>query len=67
MRAGIVVDAWKLPIFKRHLDEAGFVFVNNGEITTRVLTLTIETMDLDGLARVLKAAALDATIAGRAN
>jgi len=33
--AGIAIDPWKLPIFKRHLDDAGFSYTEHpaGPIT----------------------------------
>jgi len=42
MKAGVVIDPWKLEIFKRHLDKAGFEYeVTKGKRMT-VLTVTTE-------------------------
>lgn len=42
MKAGVGIDAWKLPIFERHLTAAGFTFVNAGQLTHDTLMLTVE-------------------------
>jgi hypothetical protein len=31
-KAGIAIDDWKLPIFDRHLTQAGYSYANRGEI-----------------------------------
>lgn len=40
MKAGVCIDNWKLPIFKRHLDAAGFQYTEHptsiGIITLQV-------------------------------
>lgn len=44
MKAGIVIEDWKLPIFKKHLDAAGFTYTEhlNFTPTTMVLNVTCE-------------------------
>lgn len=43
-KAGVVIDDWKLPVFKKHLDAAGYSYTDQpGPITgTRVLTVQFE-------------------------
>lgn len=53
MKAGIGLDDWKLPVFRRRLDEAGFKYEDAGEISPGVTILTVTTDDLDGLAAVI--------------
>jgi len=40
--AGVVIDDWKLPIFKRHLDEAGCTYTEHPGITDGTLTLRVQ-------------------------
>jgi hypothetical protein len=42
MKAGIVIDRWKLPIFTRHLKEAGFSYEEVGGLTEDGLVLTVQ-------------------------
>jgi hypothetical protein len=56
MKIGIVLDAWKLTIFKRRLDRAGFVYQQHPGITSATLTLTLITDDQAGVAAVVQAA-----------
>ena len=39
--AGVVIDAWKLPVFKRHLDAAGYQYTEHPGITSDTLTLRV--------------------------
>lgn len=41
MIAGIFIDRWKLPIFKRHLDTAGFTYTKHPGLTPDTLLLKI--------------------------
>jgi hypothetical protein len=44
--AGIVADAWKLPIFRRHLQEANFTFTEHSfgvEVTLLTVSYSPET------------------------
>lgn len=41
MKAGVVIDAWKLPVFKRHLDAAGYQYTEHPGITPDTLTLKV--------------------------
>jgi len=33
-KIGIALDEWKMPIFERHLKQAGYSFENSGLLTT---------------------------------
>ena len=56
MKASIVLDDWKLPIFKRHLEGAGFTYTRHSGVTEGTMTLTVETELLTKLSGVVKAA-----------
>lgn len=62
--AGIVVDAWKLPIFERHLKQSGYEFENAGQFTSGTLVLRVKTTNTEALAEVLKAANTEAAMTG---
>jgi hypothetical protein len=55
-KAGIVVDDWKLPVFRRRLKEAGFEFEEKGNLTKGSSVLTVQTNNLLRLKGVLEAA-----------
>ena len=59
MKAGIVIDRWKLPIFTRHLKQAGYSYDEKGELVEATLVLTVETNDGAALQKVLTAAATE--------
>jgi hypothetical protein len=56
VKAGIAIDAWKLPIFERHLQQAGYSFENKGAFTDDTLILHVITDNQTALATVVKAA-----------
>jgi hypothetical protein len=58
MKAAVVIDAWKLPIFTRHLKEAGFSYEERGPLTPegKELTLTVDTPSREKLEPVIIAA-----------
>lgn len=62
--AAFVIDDWKLPIFKRHLDQAGYAFENAGAFTAGTTILKVETDNLEALATVARAAAKEAAQTG---
>jgi hypothetical protein len=41
MIAAVAIDAWKLPVFKRHLDAAGFTYSEHPGLTENTLTLQV--------------------------
>jgi hypothetical protein len=53
---GIVIDKWKLPVFKRHLETAGFPFTEHPGVTTDTLLLKVETNFVATLQPVIEAA-----------
>lgn len=55
MKAGIAIDNWKLPIFRKRLTEAGYVYHDGGALTHDATLLTVETDDVDALRKVLEA------------
>jgi hypothetical protein len=65
MKSGIAIDDWKLPIFERHLTQAGYAFENLGELTKGILLLTIETDNQTALAGVVVAANEEAHKTGK--
>lgn len=60
MKAGIVIDRWKLPIFTRLLRDAGFSYEEVGALVANTLTLIVETADGLRLAKVVAAANAEA-------
>jgi len=64
MKAAIAIDDWKLPIFERHLRQAGYQFRNAGSITAGTLVLRVETANAVALGEVVKAANTEAAKTG---
>jgi len=54
--AGVAIDTWKLPIFKRHLNEAGFSFTRHKGLTKDTLILKVECEWVNDLKPVVEAA-----------
>lgn len=63
-KAGIAIDDWKLPIFERHLSQAGYAFDNAGRIMAGTLLLRVDTENLVALSEVVKAANAEAAQTG---
>lgn len=40
--AGVVIDSWKLAIFKKHLDAAGYQYTEHPGITSDTLVLRVK-------------------------
>jgi hypothetical protein len=40
--AGVVIDEWKLPIFKEHLDAAGYTYSQHPGVMKNTLTLRVQ-------------------------
>lgn len=53
-KAGIVVDDWKLPVFRRRLTAAGYTYTDAGELTPNVTLLQVEYNDMLKLKRTLE-------------
>lgn len=64
MKAAIVIDRWKLPIFTRRLKEAGYSYEEVGGLTQDSLTLTVTTTNMQVLAQVVLAANKEAAKTG---
>lgn len=64
--AGIALDTWKLPIFRRRLDEAGYSYTEHPGITKDTSMLNVKTERLAPLQRVIEAAQLEAKGKGNA-
>lgn len=54
MKAGIGVDNWKLPVFRKRLSEAGFKYSDAGPLTGGTTLLTVETNNMLALKKVLE-------------
>lgn len=54
--AGVVIDDWKLPIFKRHLDAAECKYTEHPGITPVTLTLRVQYEWLSKLKPIIEAA-----------
>lgn len=54
MKAAIVVDNWKLPVFRRRLKKAGYEYEDGGGLTSDTTVLTVETSNLLALKKVLE-------------
>lgn len=54
--AGIAIDKWKLPIFKRHLDAAGFEYTEHKGLTPIMMLLKVKTPSAFKLQPVVEAA-----------
>lgn len=55
MKAGIAVDDWKLPVFRKRLEAAGYEYRDAGPFTGDTTFLTVETSDMLALKKVLEA------------
>lgn len=64
MKAAIVIDAWKLSIFERHLSQAGYAYEKGAGITAGTLSLYVVTENVEALAVVTKAASVEAAKTG---
>jgi hypothetical protein len=54
MRAGIVVNNWKLPVFRKHLTSAGYEYQDGGALTHDTTLLTVDVSDGLALKKVLE-------------
>ncbi len=56
MKAGVVLDDWKLPIFKKHLDAAGYKYDEPVPFTNGTLTLKVHYEWVSKLKPIIEAA-----------
>lgn len=54
MKAGIGVDNWKLPVFRKRLKEAGYDYQDGGALTDDTTLLTVETNNMLALKDLLE-------------
>jgi hypothetical protein len=54
--AAVVIDKWKLPIFKQHLDSAGYIYTEHPGLTQETLTLRVEYEWVGALSPIIEAA-----------
>ncbi len=64
MKAAIVIDAWKLEIFERHLNQAGYVYKLTPGPMANNITITVVTNNGQALGEVAKAANTEAAKTG---
>lgn len=65
MKAGIAVDNWKLPVFRKRLTEAGYIYKDAGALTHDTTLLQVETDDVPGLTKVIAACQDECRAAGK--
>lgn len=61
MKAGVVIDRWKLPVFERLLKKDNFKYVQQDGVTKQTLSLIVDYEKLKDLEKVVKAANLECT------
>lgn len=54
--AGVGIDDWKLPIFKKHLDAAGYKYEEPVQFTSRTLILQVHYEWVHELQPIIEAA-----------
>lgn len=64
MKAGIALDDWKLPIFKRHLAQSGYTHSEPVGLSAGTLLITVETPNPEALREVVLAANTEAANCG---
>lgn len=64
MIAGVVIDDWKLSIFKRHLDAAGYKYTEHPGLTVNTLTLKVTCESAHELQPVVEAACSECRAGG---
>lgn len=60
LKAAIAIDDWKLPIFERHLSEAGYAFEQTPGVTENTLILMVHALSVKELEKVVRAANTEA-------
>lgn len=60
IKTGIVIDAWKFPIFEKHLVAAKYTFEQHPGISSDTLTLKVMANSLKHLETVVRAANTEA-------
>lgn len=60
--AGVVIDNWKLPIFKKHLSKAGYSYTEHPDFTKDTMILKVSYDWVAKLQPVIEAAAEECEI-----
>ena len=55
-KAAIAINEWKLPIFERHLKQAGYTFEKGPGLSVDALILVVNTSNINALEAVVRAA-----------
>ena len=63
--AAVVIDDWKLPIFKRRLDDAGCAYTEGRGVTAGTLILRVQYKWLADLKPIVEAANNEARAQGK--
>ena len=58
MIAGVVIDSWKLKIFKKHLEEAGYSYTEHRGLTSGTMLLKVTARSAHQLQPIIDAAQL---------
>ena len=66
MKIAIAIDDWKLPIFERHLAQAGYAYTKGPGVTADTRLLTVRTENAEALETVVRAANTEAARTGSA-
>lgn len=64
--AAVAIDDWKLAIFKKHLDAAGFMYTEHPGITSDTLILRVKYEWVSSLKPIIEAANAECANARRA-
>lgn len=65
MKAGIAVDNWKLPVFERHLEQAGLTIEHRTGLSDDATLLSVPTNDPIGLQRIIAKAQRECKLSRR--
>ena len=53
-KAAVVIESWKLAVFKKILDEEGYVYTENEGPIRGCITLQVVTKDIESIVPVVK-------------
>lgn len=57
--AGVVIDSYKLPVFKKHLDSAGYCYTEHAGPTAKTLVLRVKYEWAAKLTPIIEAAEIE--------
>lgn len=64
MKAGIIIDSWKLGIFERHLKQGGYTWEQLPGIVPKTISLFVQSENMRALGVVVQAANDEAALTG---